>query len=471
MIQNSRLLPTTPESRPFCSAARRCSLEKWGYREEEYLLSGTANHYVTGADGLPQAQGSALPYTTRMILRRPEQVSSAPVVVEIINSTANFDIERVWADSWRYFVRHGIVYVGITSKPNVFPALQRYDKARYQDLFWPRSEPEDGPADPFWGPRDQEFGSIWDLLLEIPGYLRSDAGPLPGKPGLIFLAGWSQSCSYINRLLNSFVYPGKTLGPKVYDGYLAAGGVHKLGIPLCMAERDRESAPPERRVDFCPVPLIEINTESENSDFGGFQGYTARRADSDTPEFRYRCLEIPGSCHDSTDSARDYTRFDTDVEKALDHPLKGFDLVPCPNRYPKRFGFHLAWANLIAWAAQGTPPMHLPRIEKTGAGLNRTDCLGNALGGLRSPLLDLPVSRYYSWNDDLPGGRNYLMGHEAPFSPEWLQETYGSLEAYASRAAECTDVCIAKGMLLQEDRQDMLDTAVDFARRGGLGNP
>ena len=468
MIKQAILLPVTPQSRPFCSAAARCSLEKYGYAEAEYLLSGTSNRYITGEDGFPQSTGEALPYTTRMIIRQPKQAKPSHVVVEIINSTAGFDIERVWADSWRYFVRHGITYVGITSKPNVFSALQRYDSARYQALSWPRTDPEDGPADPFWGPLDQEMGAAWDIFLEAPEYLRSPESPLQATPKCIFLAGWSQSCSYINRLLNSFVYPGRTAGKDVYDGYFAAGGVHKLSIPLCMAERKQELPAMERRVDFCPVPLMELNTESENSDFGGFQGYSARREDSDTPGFLYRYLEIPGSCHDSTDSARDYTRFDTDVERALGHPLKGFDLLPHPNRYPKRFGFHLAWRNLIAWASSGISPIRLPRIEKDGFGNNRTDFMGNAVGGLRTPLLELPAGRYLSWNDNLPGGRNYLMGHEEPFSPAWLRETYGSLDAYIARAAECTDVCIAKGMLLPEDRQDMLDTAAAIARSNGL---
>lgn len=468
MINQAVLLPTTSKSRPFCSAISRCDLSSHGYREEEYLLSGTSNRYITGENGLPQETGEVLSYTTRMIIRQPEKVQKSHVVIEIINSTAGFDIERVWADSWRYFVRHGITYVGITSKPNVFSALQRYDFSRYQALSWPRLDPENGPADSFWGPLDQEFGAAWDIFLEAPDYLRSAESPLHIKPGCIFLAGWSQSCSYINRLLNSFIYPGKSIREKVYNGYFAAGGVHKLSIPLCMAERKKELPAAERRVDFCPVPLVEINTESENSDFGGFQGYTARRADSDVPGFLYRYLEIPGSCHDAADSARDYTRFDTDVEQALGHPLTGFDLVPHPNRYPKRFGFHLAWRNLIAWASTGISPMHQPRIEKDGLGNNRTDFAGNAVGGLRTPLLELPTARYCSWNDHLPGGRNYLMGHEEPFSPAWLLETYGSLDAYMKRAAESTDLCIARGMLLEEDRQDMLDTAAAFAKTNGL---
>ena len=60
------------------------------------------------------------------------------------------------------------------------------------------------------------------------------------------------------------------------------------------------------------------------------------------------------------------------------------------------------------------------------------------------------------------------MGHEEPFSPAWLLETYGSLDAYMKRAAESTDLCIARGMLLEEDRQDMLDTAAAFAKTNGL---
>ena len=80
-----------------------------------------------------------MPYTNRLILRRPGQPArfSGVVLVEIINSTADFDIERIWAESWRYLVRCGIAYVGITSKPNVLPQLKRFDPTRYGALDWP----------------------------------------------------------------------------------------------------------------------------------------------------------------------------------------------------------------------------------------------------------------------------------------------------------------------------------------------
>lgn len=483
MIRTTKLLPATPESHPFCNAVERCGLSDCGYLEEEYLFSGTANLYRTGADGKPEVWFADCTYTDRMILRcpeNPEQFNGA-VVVEIINSTANFDIERVWAESYRYLTRHGYIYVGITSKPNVFPGLKRFDAERYSPLNWPNpalgtyEERTDNDPRVQLGPADQEIGYIWDILLELPAFLKSAGAynPLSQLPVRdVYLSGWSQSCSYINRLLNSFVYADKRPVKPVYDGYLAAGGVHALATPLNRYESGQPVDSMAKRVDYCPVPFIELNTESENSDADGLCGYSARRTDSDDPQFRYRLLEIAGSCHDAIGSGRDYTKFDDDTTRAMGFELHAFDRVANPSDYPKHFAFHLAWRNLLLWVRQGIAPMRVERIRQNGRGENRKDALGNTIGGLRTPLLDVPTARYYNWGEmrgpDNSAVRNELFGHLERFSAEWLRETYGSLKTYRELAEISVEDCIARGMLLPEDAEEMLALALARAEAQGL---
>ncbi len=58
-----------------------------------------------------------VPYTTRIIVRRPVKANkfNGTVVIEWWNSTAGFDTAPVWDPSAEYFAREGIVYVGVTN--------------------------------------------------------------------------------------------------------------------------------------------------------------------------------------------------------------------------------------------------------------------------------------------------------------------------------------------------------------------
>src|SRR5262245_26848012 len=84
-------IPVTSTSHPWNGAAWQTKpiiLKDYGYVEEEYFASGTANVYNNQANG-----GFALttvasgPYNTRVIIRRPKNMKkfSGRVVVEIVN--------------------------------------------------------------------------------------------------------------------------------------------------------------------------------------------------------------------------------------------------------------------------------------------------------------------------------------------------------------------------------------------------
>jgi len=139
MITQARELFPSPQSHFFVSAVKRCGLAEHHYREREFIISGTARLYETGEDGRPRVRYADCRYADRMFVRQPDDCAhkSGRGVVEIVNSTADFDIDRIWAESYRYLMRQGDIFVGITSKPNVFAALRRFDAARYRALDWP----------------------------------------------------------------------------------------------------------------------------------------------------------------------------------------------------------------------------------------------------------------------------------------------------------------------------------------------
>jgi hypothetical protein len=85
------------------------------------------------------------PYTTRITVRRPKNMKhfSGRVAVEIINMSAAYDWTANWCALWETIVKKGDVYVGITSKPNVFPGMVRFDAERYGPLSMANPLPPD----------------------------------------------------------------------------------------------------------------------------------------------------------------------------------------------------------------------------------------------------------------------------------------------------------------------------------------
>ena len=98
MIRKVRRIGTTPSSHPFSSTAGRLRFEEMGYVEEEYFMYGTANIYSELDDYTSEIVYRDMPYCNRFLLRRPSNMTSfsGNIVVEILNSTAGFDIDRMW---------------------------------------------------------------------------------------------------------------------------------------------------------------------------------------------------------------------------------------------------------------------------------------------------------------------------------------------------------------------------------------
>src|SRR5262249_7385731 len=120
-----------------------------GYVEEEFFVSGTGNLYeytptgiqiVTPCPAIAARGCSNLPYTTRMLVRRPSDPErfNGTVVIEALNPSANFDIAAVWDRSRDYFVRSGTVFVGWSSKSIIADrTLKGFNPTRYAALNWP----------------------------------------------------------------------------------------------------------------------------------------------------------------------------------------------------------------------------------------------------------------------------------------------------------------------------------------------
>ena len=102
--------------------------------------------------------------------------------------------------------------------------------------------------------------------------------------------------------MNSFAYRDEVKRDgKVFDGYLAGGGVRNLIIPVNQYESAMDYDFRLKRIEHVEEPYISVQTESEN---GRWDAFRTKRMDSDYPHFLYREYEVTGASHDMWESMR-----------------------------------------------------------------------------------------------------------------------------------------------------------------------
>jgi hypothetical protein len=172
--------------------------------------------------------------------------------------------------------------------------------------------------------------------------------------------------------------------------------------------------------------------------------------DTDDPRFRY--YEIAGTGHRiSADPPQTRAH---DLAEVLPEGIRGLsqrdesgDLEP----YDK-YNAPVLWAiwdAMYSWVDDGLPMPRTPRITRDpGArdGIAR-DEHGNALGGLRTPWVDVPDARYVARIS--PG--NPLAAGMRRFTDAEMQALYGSGDEYARRVRVHLDEMVRDRFLLPDD--------------------
>jgi len=487
MISRIEKIPITDSSYPFASAVKRCKLNENGYEESEYYFEGTSNVYKTGKNGKLEIKNANCPYVNRMIIRAPKNTTafSGNVIVEIINPTSDMEIDRQWILLRKEIIRNGDIYVGFTSKPNTIKSLLSFNKGRYSRLAWLNPTPDI----PFSFSMDEvypimakdidiknETGLVWDMITDLAGLFRekSEKNPICGyAPKRIILSGWSQSANYLRRYVDSF----DDVSKPYYDGYFPCGGVNYIETPINQYEHLPFGAVCTPRITRCIVPFISIQTESENANLGNFP---FKMPDSDEPDFLYRSYEIAGASHDTMYSYVDYYAGDPDIERIahmLFGPPKYRGSHENGNDYPMEYLFCAAYHNLFKWIVTGISPGSCEKILTNAKGENIRDGFGNSIGGLRSCMINYPTAHYCAYNDIGINGAAFavnstvdlsLFGYTKPFSAVILKELYATLENYRILVTEDTKRQVAKGFILKEDENDVIELAVKKAKERGL---
>ncbi|MFK7887823.1 MAG: alpha/beta hydrolase domain-containing protein [Gammaproteobacteria bacterium] len=459
----TELLPITPgdpetRSTPFIAWFE--DLTEVGYREEEYLVAGTANlyNYTDDAGQRPDIEvvQADVPYVTRMLVRRPDNAAdfNGSVYVEVLNATAGWDGDPIWQSTYEHIVREGAVWVGVSTKPVTVDFLR-----------------DSWGQDP-WPPRNTEryatlsmpdFGQVWDMLTQIGTLLKSPSSadnPLTDlSVAQMIMVGYSQSAAYQVTYANSFhstaQLPG---GGAVYDGYyISAGGAsakHVRGptdtTPENLVRGD------DRNLTRVDAPVIRFQTQTEVVNFPSFP---VRQSEEDYPLLRF--YEMAGGSH-----------VDAQLNAVGGQALvRDLGLPPsfCPAPEipynPIRIGYvqSALFVALERWIGAGaTPPasrfMALTTDDDGNTVLAR-DANGNGIDGIRVPNIEAPVGTYVESNDG-PGFCG-LFGGFAPFDDATLDALYPSREAYLTPFKRAAINAINDGFLLRPDALTLMNVALE----------
>lgn len=448
-------VPITETSYPFLGrlGPPRLAMFEAGYVEEEYFISGNSNVYTWDANNNPVIRTADAPYTTRIIVRRPEKPNkfSGTVWVEFLNPTLAFDLDRMWQLHYAQILKDGDAWVGITSKPIAILALKNFDPVRYAPLSMANPLPPEQqtcgrlPGEPGYSPNTSklfENGLVWDIMSQLGALLKSSVpqNPLGIPATTVYGEGWSQTGGYAYRYLSTFG-PGATLadGSHIFDGWLVGGPTGPTAINQCTPA---PAGDPRQQIRPNGVPVISFRTESDSFSF------LYRRADGDEPNDQYRLYEIAGVSHDS---ATIYENFPTEADATragVTIPSTALCGITPPSvviDFPYEYFFNAGAINLKLWSSGTTPP-YAERYLYEGTSIVR-DAYGNAIGGLRSPYVDVPISTY-----KMPtGGVCPFIGSRVPFSPELLAELYKNHGDYVSQVSQGVQELLLEGFLLPMD--------------------
>jgi hypothetical protein len=447
-------IPVTASSYPLMASAKLqtvVDLPAAGYVEEEFFVSGRANVYDWAADSALTVRTADAPYTTRILLRRPADPRrfSGTVILEISNFGRGYDLSFTWGVSHRHFMENGDAWAMITYAPENIAALKKFDAARYAPLSMANPAPGTEKCS-----TTMEEGLRWDMFSQTGALLRSApaGGPLAGfnVQRIYATSHGGELPTYIAAM-----HPHARLagGRPLFDGYILHRHTGLTRMHQCgTAPAATDPRQVLRNVD---VPLIRVVSQT---DVVGT--YARRRDDSDAPGDRYRLYEIAGAPH------ADWS-FYPYIPTIEDQKKTGFDgfLASWPFAYQcepamellrvpiMTYALDAAFANLTRWVRDGVPAPRAERVAVDDGGTPqarvRLDRFSNAVGGVRTPLVEVPAATYFTSTKG-PGLCGNL-AHEEAFDWARLETLYGSSASYAAKVASSVDRLVKERWLTEAD--------------------
>jgi hypothetical protein len=455
-ISNSHVMPAPPGpaaeiARPlrggngvFIGSPIPVNLRRAGYVQREYAASGTATSYtetspLSGDGNWSFAPGDSAPYRTRVLVRRPADPArfSGTVVVEWLNVSGGVDADPEWATTHEELIRRGDAWVGVSAQrigiiggpvrvrvhgpgaENAGKGLRAIDPARYGSL--------DHPGD----------GFSFDIYTQVARAVRSGSGMGGLRPKHLVAAGESQSAFALVTYYN-----GVQPLTRAFDGFF----VHSRGafaLPLVAPGAYADIAgsiagTPTRFRGDQEAPVLDVQSESDVTSV--LSSYKARQPDSD----RFRLWEVAGTAH-----ADAHLIGSTSANIDCGVPI---------NDGPMHVVAKAGLRALTTWMEKGKAPPPAPRLE-VAAGPPpeiQRDGDGIALGGIRTPPVDVPVAALSGAPGPNPSTICLLLGSTTPLPEARLGELYRSRDAYLRKYRAAVDAAVKSGFVLPEDRAALL---------------
>jgi hypothetical protein len=423
------------------------NLKRAGYVEQEYAASGTATSYTQTSplaeDGRwSLAPDGTAPYRTRVLVRRPSDPArfSGTVVVEWLNVSGGVDADPEWSTTHEELLRRGDAWVGVSTQrigveggpvlvqvdvPGSEAAgqgLKAIDPARYGSL----EQPGDGFS--------------FDIYTQAARAVRSGAGMAGLRPKRVIAAGESQSAFALVTYYN-----GVQPLTHAFDGFFVhsrgGGGLPLVGAGEAAGIANAIGGTPTTFRTDQDAPVLDLQTETDLTSV--LNSYVARQPDNR----RFRLWEVPGTAHADAHLLGSTAQY---IQCAV--PI---------NNGPLHVVAKAGLRALTTWVDTGKTPPKAARIDvASGASPQiQRNADGIALGGIRTPPVDVPVAALSGAPGPNPSVICLLLGSTEPFSAGRLAQLYPSRAEYKKQYDRAADAAIKAGFVLPEDRAALLEFA------------
>jgi len=441
-----------------------------GYEEAEFLVAGEASSFTLKNERTSDGRWDVEPHTsagfrTRILVRRPldPQRFSGTVVVEWNNVSGGIDASPDWALLHRHLAVEGHAWVGVSAQKVGIDGGGFVDGLHLKLLAPDRYETLVHPGDA-WS---------FDIFSQV-GLLLHDSQRDGVLGGLVaehlVAAGESQSAACLVTYINA-------IDPiaKVFDGFFVHGrpgiGVTLDGEFMPSSARAPEVEDVARTIsdvgecirDDVRVPVLVFQSETDVIVLGGGR---ADQRDNDS----LRIWELAGAAHADTyllnasrydDGTLDASRLADLLRPTSNLPIGRTD-TPINAGPQQHYVGQAALSHLVAWVANRVPPPHAGRLDRdSGRNGFRLDQVGNALGGIRTPWVEVPTALLSGLGQT---GETFAMlfGRTEPFDDSTLSTLYPKGKAeYLEKFEASLDSATSAGFILVEDRAEILDLAAN----------
>lgn len=416
-----------------------------GYVEKEFVAAGEATDYKVVGEWAPDGRWTfepqnKAPYRTRVVVRYPEDPTQASgtVVVEWLNVSSGLDTNPDYGSFGDEMARNGDIWVGVSAQmigveggpvlvdgiglSSVGKGLKALDPERYGSL--------EHPGD----------GFSYDIFTQVSRAVR-EGGEFTGgiKPDVVLAAGESQSATAMVTYFN-----GVQPLTQQFDGFFVhsrasvALSIPAPGEAASLSDLDAIDLTPVLMRDDQQVPVLVL--QAENDLVGMLNSLDVRQPDTDF----FRLWEAAGTAH---------------ADAHLLGPMA--NAVECGvavNNGPMHLIAKAALRALDLWVRDGTAPPIAERIEITDEepfDVMR-DADGISLGGIRTPIVDVPVDIVSGTPGDGAGYICELVGSTVPLPDERIAALYADRADYVNQFAQSADEAIAAGFILPADREALI---------------